>query len=96
MTFNIEFDYRYDVEGFYTAEARALLEIAAQSWESLIEDDFPTFEGGRSVEIFSPFFDTFSTVDFVTLDLNNDVDDLRYTKLATLWGFRRVQTKSLS
>ncbi|MGF1539523.1 MAG: matrixin family metalloprotease [Pleurocapsa sp.] len=41
MTFNIEFDYRFDTEGFFTEEKKEVLEAAASLWSSYIRDEFP-------------------------------------------------------
>jgi hypothetical protein len=39
--FRIEFDYRYDTNGWFTPERRAALRSAARVWEQIIQDDFP-------------------------------------------------------
>jgi hypothetical protein len=39
--FRIQFDYRFDTQGWFTSERRAALEAAAQVWESIIADEFP-------------------------------------------------------
>lgn len=38
--FNIQFDYRFDTNGWFTADRRAVLEAAAAIWEKIILDDF--------------------------------------------------------
>jgi hypothetical protein len=76
MTFNIEFDYRYDVESFFGPEARKMLEKAAQFWEEIIEDDFPTFLGGRTIEFQAPFFDQFKGVETIDIALQMTVPHL--------------------
>lgn len=44
--FDIEFDYRFDTQGWFTAERRTVLEAAADVWEDIILDDFETTEAG--------------------------------------------------
>jgi Bacterial pre-peptidase C-terminal domain len=39
--FHIQFDYRFDTQGWFTPERRAALEAAAQVWERIIADEFP-------------------------------------------------------
>jgi Bacterial pre-peptidase C-terminal domain len=39
--FRIQFDYRFDTQGWFTPERRAALEAAARVWESIILDEFP-------------------------------------------------------
>ncbi len=71
MSFNIEFDYRFDTMGFFTPQARAGLEVAASIWENLIKDEFPDFRAGQPFQITNP-----ETGDLVTVTLTNDIDDL--------------------
>lgn len=40
-SFHIQFDYRFDTEGWFTPTRRASLESAARIWESIIADEFP-------------------------------------------------------
>jgi Bacterial pre-peptidase C-terminal domain len=40
-SFRIQFDYRFDTQGWFTAARRAALEAAARVWESIIADEFP-------------------------------------------------------
>jgi hypothetical protein len=45
--FNIQFDYRFDTQGWFTPERRAALEAAATIWENIIQDDFPDTPVGK-------------------------------------------------
>lgn len=55
MTFSIEFDYRFDVTGFFNnPEARAALEAAAELWEALILDEFEDVPAGISFDVSDP------------------------------------------
>jgi hypothetical protein len=48
-SFNIEFDYRFDTNGFFDSPARrANLEAAAAYWESIIKDEFADIPVGTS------------------------------------------------
>jgi RTX calcium-binding nonapeptide repeat (4 copies) len=48
-TFDIEFDYRFDTNGFFSDPARrATLEAAAKVWESVIQDEFPNVPAGTT------------------------------------------------
>jgi Bacterial pre-peptidase C-terminal domain len=40
-SFHIQFDYRFDTQGWFTPTRRASLESAARIWESIIADEFP-------------------------------------------------------
>jgi len=71
MNFNIEFDYRFDTDGFYTSPVRAALEEAARIWESFIQDDFPNFEAGQTVTLQNP-----SSGQITTITIDQEVDDL--------------------
>ncbi len=44
--FNIQFDYRFDTNGWFNAERRAALEAAADVWESIILDEFEDTPAG--------------------------------------------------
>lgn len=46
--FNIEFDYRFDSQNWFTSERRAALEAAADVWERLLLDDFATTPAGTA------------------------------------------------
>ena len=53
--FNIEFDYRFDTNGFFSDPARrATLEAAAFVWESWINDDLDDVPAGISYTILNP------------------------------------------
>ena len=36
----IEFDYRFDTNGFFTEERKAALNLAGDIWSILLQDDF--------------------------------------------------------
>ena len=48
--FNIQFDYRFDTQGFFTSEKRAVLEAAAALWENIIQDEFANTPVGTRVQ----------------------------------------------
>jgi Ca2+-binding RTX toxin-like protein len=55
MSFNITFDYRFDIAGFFDDPARrAALEAAAAELESVIRDDFDPIPAGSQFEIENP------------------------------------------
>jgi Bacterial pre-peptidase C-terminal domain len=45
-SFRIQFDYRFDTQGWFTPARRAALEAAARVWESIITDEFPDTPSG--------------------------------------------------
>ncbi len=46
--FNIDFDYRFDSQNWFTSERRAALEAAAAVWERLLLDEFATTPAGTA------------------------------------------------
>ncbi len=46
--FNIEFDYRFDTQGWFTPERKAVLEAAARVWERIIVDEFAEVPAGTA------------------------------------------------
>jgi hypothetical protein len=50
--FNIELDYRYDSQGWFTPERRRALEAAATIWENIIQDEFPDLPVGTGAATF--------------------------------------------
>ncbi len=51
MSFDIEFDYRFDESNFFTPERRAILEQAGDIWSSYIQDDFATIPAGETFSL---------------------------------------------
>jgi hypothetical protein len=76
MSFNIVFDYRFDETNFYGPDARDMLKLAADAWESIINVDFPAFDGGRTIDLYSPNFDIFDGIQTVDVKIEEDIDDL--------------------
>jgi hypothetical protein len=77
MAFKIEFDYRFDTEGFFDANRKALLEFAAQIWSDYIEDEFQDIPAGEQLEV--PTFtntDIVNPSSFETVTLERPIDDL--------------------
>ncbi len=73
MAFNIEFDYRFDTNGFFTDPARrAALEAAADTWEVLIKDEFADIPAGHVFTVRNP--QSFSS--FEKIVLTKPIDDL--------------------
>jgi hypothetical protein len=68
--FDIQFDYRFDTNGWFTPEKRAALEAAADIWENIILNDFPDIAAGRRSKAVNPQTGVLS--DYVS----NGVDDL--------------------
>lgn len=48
-SFNIQFDYRFDTQGWFTAERRSALEAAANIWETILQDEFPDVAAGTDI-----------------------------------------------
>lgn len=54
-TFNIQFDYRFDTNGFFADPARkATLEAVAKVWESVIQDEFPDIPASTTFFVENP------------------------------------------
>ncbi|HIK10944.1 MAG TPA: hypothetical protein IGS52_11855, partial [Oscillatoriaceae cyanobacterium M33_DOE_052] len=71
-TFNIEFDYRFDTNGFFNdPNRRATLEAAASFWESVIQDEFPNVTAGTEFFIVNP-----QTGQPETVTLDREIDDI--------------------
>jgi len=47
MTFDIEFDYRFDEANFFTDERKIILEQAGEIWSSYIQDEFASIPAGE-------------------------------------------------
>ena len=70
--FNIEFDYRFDTNGFFNDPARRqALEAAANMWEIYIQDDFPNIAPGVNITTENP-----STGEIINFYSDAEVDDL--------------------
>jgi hypothetical protein len=86
MTFNIQFDYRFDKEGFFNDPIRKnVLEQAANIWESYLNDDFAPILTGTTVSV--PIADSYGDLGLggfpsfggptqETVTLNQPIDDL--------------------
>lgn len=73
MSFDIEFDYRFDTSGFFdNPAARAALEEAAAIWENLIGDEFEAIPAGASFSIRSPS----NSSRFESITLAQPIDDV--------------------
>ncbi len=72
--FNIQFDYRFDTQGFFTSEKRAVLEAAAALWENIIQDEFADTPVGTEI----PFLDNPQTGNFLSEDfvVDRPIDDV--------------------
>ena len=72
MTFNIQFDYRFDTSGFFSDQNRRdLLDQAASAWEAVIEDEFSDIPAGASFTVVNP---TTGATEPITLTAS--IDDL--------------------
>jgi hypothetical protein len=72
-SFDIRFDYRYDTNGFFNdPQRRAVLEAAANTWESIIKDEFPDTPVGTE----TPFVGNPQTNTDDTFVTDAPIDDL--------------------
>jgi hypothetical protein len=69
--FKIQFDYRFDTDGWFTPERRAALEAAARVWESIIRDDFQNIPKNSILSLVNP--QTNAPVQF---NSDYEIDDL--------------------
>lgn len=78
-SFDIEIDYRFDSQGWFTPERRASLEAAVQVWEAIIQDEFADVPTGTQ----TPFVRHPETGEYVSTGGDNiylttsPIDDLR-------------------
>jgi Bacterial pre-peptidase C-terminal domain len=75
-SFRIQFDYRFDTQGWFTPLRRAALEAAARVWESIIADEFPDTPAGTATPyVLNPETDEYagSSNVFITDQAINDV-----------------------
>ncbi|MEG3978724.1 hypothetical protein QT970_29545 [Microcoleus sp. herbarium8] len=73
-TFNIEFDYRFDTNGFFNdPNRRKVLELVADYWESVILDEFPNVPVGTELWVADPQSPTGQNKKVV---LDKEIDDL--------------------
>lgn len=72
-SFNIQFDYSFDTNGFFTDQTRkSVLEAAADVWEFYIKDEFKNVPAGTQFSIANP-----QNGGFQEVTLTSDIDDLR-------------------
>lgn len=72
MPFNIEFDYRFDTNGFFNDPVRRqALEATANIWENLIQDEFTNLPAGLPITVKNP-----QTGQNVPVTLTSEIDDL--------------------
>ncbi len=72
-TFNIQFDYKFDTNGWFTPERREALEAAATIWENIIQDEFDNLPIGTvTPSVTNP--QTGETINLFTTDVV--IDDL--------------------
>ena len=83
MTFNIQFDYRFDAQGFFSDPLRKnTLEQAANIWESYIKDDFTAIPAGESLSVPITYLTNVSGTGYSTgttsqaVTLSQPIDDL--------------------
>ena len=70
--FNIQFDYRFDTNGFFNdPNRRAVLEVAANVWENIITDEFANVPIGTSLYVENP-----QTTTFAQFASDYEIDDL--------------------
>ncbi len=74
--FDITFDYRFDTDGWFTAERRAALEASAEVWESIILDDFETTTVGTATPfVTNPETGSFTGINDIFIT-DVEIDDL--------------------
>jgi hypothetical protein len=73
VRFVIQFDYRFDTQGFFSDPARrACLEETAKLWGRLIQSDFPTVPAGTALKVRDPEHPSDAAVDLVApADIDN-------------------------
>jgi hypothetical protein len=79
--FNIEFDYRFDTNNWFDAQKRAVLEEAANIWESIIQDDFKNIPAGQLLHASDP-----STGGLREVRLDREIDDVLVFAFAQNFG----------
>ncbi|MEO0406383.1 MAG: hypothetical protein AAF289_03425 [Cyanobacteria bacterium P01_A01_bin.135] len=85
--FNIEFDYRFDTNGFFRDPIRrANLEAAAYVWESWINEDFPSVPAGVQFTVRNPQEER-----QVPVTLSNPIDDIH-----VFVGSRSIQGRGVA
>ena len=68
----IEFDYRFDTNGFFNdSQRRTALEYAGEIWSNLLQDDFEAIPAGAEFTITNP-----TTGNAETIVLDSEIDDL--------------------
>jgi subtilase family serine protease len=74
--FNIQFDYRFDTNGWFTAERKAALEAAATIWESIILDEFADIPIGTPLRVQNPQTTDWQTSPLMSFNSDYVIDDL--------------------
>ncbi|MDX2212581.1 MAG: hypothetical protein SFY66_04750 [Oculatellaceae cyanobacterium bins.114] len=69
--FNIQFDYRFDTNQWFTPERRRVLEAAADLWETIVQDEFEAIAVGTRLNVINP-----QTGISVQLNADYEIDDL--------------------
>ena len=69
--FTIQLDYRFDTQGWFTPERKALVEHAADIWEAIIQDDFENVPIGTALYVENP-----QTGTLEEFDSDEEIDDL--------------------
>jgi hypothetical protein len=72
QAFNIQFDYRFDTQRWFTPERKAVLESAAKFWEDIIQDDFDVVPAGTRLYVENPETEGV----FEELNIETDIDDV--------------------
>ncbi|MGK7890461.1 MAG: FG-GAP-like repeat-containing protein [Leptolyngbyaceae cyanobacterium] len=70
--FNIEFDYRFDTNGWFDSTKKAALEAAADLIEAIIEDEFYDVPAGTTLSVRDPQSNTMTQFESAST-----IDDLR-------------------
>lgn len=70
--FNIEFDYRFDINNWFDDEKKAVLEAAADIWEAIILDEFENIKIGTTVHATDPYGNGLTS-----FQLDSEIDDIK-------------------
>ena len=69
--FHIQFDYRYDTNGWFDDAKKACLEYAASLWENVITSDFSDIAAGTSLKVTNP-----NNGQYENVSLSYNIDDI--------------------
>ncbi|WP_434051872.1 MAG: hypothetical protein RDA78_21780 [Roseibium sp.] len=94
MPFSISFDFRFDDGGFFNdPNRRAILELAAEEWERVINDEFDDIPEGAALSVVDPD----DPSQLLTVELTEPIDDLLiFVGSNDMGGYNMLPDGSLS